>query len=872
MLSSSVPKHIQALTQDTKGRIWVGTTEGLYIFDQKQTHPLTTKNGLPDNSIQSLFAEKNGSVWIGTQKGLCRWQEKPGRAFAISAFAENHPLSTVSVTAMFEDREATLWIGTASNGLHRLHLGNIRVFPEILPSGRENITAVAEASSGTVFMGTTKGAAAYHPKNPSLSVSIKGIRETVYSLLSDGARGLWLGGANGLQYLPFSERQRFDSESLSKLSPLPPICPSTVILSLSKDSVHRLWIGSQNNGLFCLENGIVTRPKEVESLEREIISALTTTKKGILWIGTWNNGVWFLDNGVCKHLTALDGIKELQIVSLLEDSEGTLWIGTFGSGIYRFKNGIIKRVSVIDGLANNVAYTLLEDMKGYLWASYNKGIFRVPIRDMNACADGKKKRLVCDVFGTEEGMISSECNGGTQPVGWRCRDGRLLFATIRGVAEIQPDSLFRNTLSPTVIIEELRADSITFFCNQSRATTFEIPTNVQRCEFSFTATSLRVPSNIRFRYMLEGYENMWTEATERRTASYTNLPRGRNYRFRVVACNNDGVWNWEGASITLTLQQYFWETWWAISVYAILVVGGLWQMLRIRERLQRRQLREKFREREAELIVEKNHVLEEANMRLSHLNDQLSEANANLSQLNEEKIDILGVVAHDLKNPVIGIQKMAYSLEVKAKRLENSELQESASIIKRTSERMFTMIQQLLKVHAAEYGKESLLPTTIAVNELAQQLQHDWRQRAQLRSIKIRVYAPDERITAFADPFAFLQILENLLSNALKASKAGAVVEVHCRSEADKTFISVKDEGIGMSEEQQKILFTKFILLRGEAQVGMPSDDYSTGLGLYIVKKLTDAMHGEISCQSSPNQGSIFTLILPRTNPMLSQH
>ena len=853
-------KSVMALVRTSNGAVWVGTTEGLFLIHKAQLSSFSTEQGLPHNAIQALTLDRDGNVWVGTQSGLCLMN-----ADGVHLFGENHPLKKASIASLFLDRENMLWVGTASDGLHRLHEGIISVFPEALGKEHESALSVAEASNGAIFFGTTQGAFVYSSTEKTTAQHIPASKDVVYSLLPEKENGIWLGTVNGVQYLAFPQNKPQTVKTLTKSRIQSIVAPSTVVLSLAKDSADRLWIGTQNKGLICAKNGIITPFPGMEILQREIISTLYTARDGTLWIGTWNGGAWFLRDGQCKRLTEREGMRHLQILSFLEDAEGTVWIGTFGGGIHRFKNGVAKHLTLADGLGNDIAYALLEDNRGYIWASFNKGIFRVLLSEMNACLDGKLPRVHAEVFDTEDGMRSSETNGGTQPVGWRCKDGRLLFATIRGIAELQPNSIQETRKPPTVIIETLQADSSKIAINVGMNEALTLPSAMQRFECAYTATSLGKPANVRFRYLLEGYDAAWIEAGTRRTAYYTNLPRGRTYRFRVLACNEKGVWNEEGASVKISVQPFFWETWWAVSIYAACGVSGLWQIFRFREQLQRRRLREKFREREAELIFEKNQVLEEANTRLASLNGQLSEANEHLVQLNEEKVDILGVVAHDLKNPIIGIQKMAYSLEGQAKRLESPQMLESASIIKRTSERMFAMIQQLLKVHAAEYGKESLIPTRINVNELCEQLRHDWEHRAKLRSVEIRTVFPDEPVTAFADPMAVLQVVENLLSNAIKASHLNSRVELHCRMESDKAVIVVKDFGIGMNEEQQQLLFTKYILLRGAAKAGLPTEEYSSGLGLYIVKKLVDAMNGEIRCESALHQGSTFTLFLPQS-------
>jgi signal transduction histidine kinase len=703
--------------------------------------------------------------------------------------------------------------------------------------------------------------------------------DIAWSVLQDHAGTMWFGTKEGLCRLRKGKLSTFTIKDG---------LPSNVIYALMEAHDGALWVGT-SGGLCCIRKGVftsytsstATNPHKNNghnnNLPNDRVFNLLEDRDSALWIGT-NDGLSRFKNGVFTNFFTRNGLSHNAIHTLAQDSEGTIWIGTIG-GLTRLKNGVLQSITTKQGLYNDVVYGILSDNNGYFWISCNKGIYRVRKDSLNACADGKLKQLSCQAFGTEDGMKSAECNGGTQPAAWKSRDGHLWFATIRGAVSVNPNDVFFNPLPPYVIIESIKADTTAL----DLTATATVEADVQKFEFYYTATSLLVPDKVQFRYMLEGYDESWVEAGSRRVAYYTNLQRGRTYRFRVCACNNDGVWNDVGASSAmLYLAPYIWETWWAYSLYAALALSSAVLLVRYRERNQRRLLKQQYREREARHIYEKNLLLEETNVRLENLNVQLSDANANLSALNEEKSDIVGVVAHDLKNPVIGIQKLAYSLEGQARKSGLVQMQQSAAIIKDTAERMFTMIQQLLKVHAAEFGDNALTPITVDLGELAEKLRRDWQERAESQSVQLAVsIASKNPITAYADPFAFLQILENLLSNAVKVSPPNSVVRIWLGYESGYAVVEVQDFGAGMSMEHQQLLFSKFIRLSHKQQSGLPANglpqnellqskstenEHSSGLGLYIVKKLTEAMNGKIHCVSAIGQGTTFTLFLPITS------
>jgi hypothetical protein len=276
--------------------------------------------------------------------------------------------------------------------------------------------------------------------------------------------------------------------------------------------------------------------------------------------------------------TTLEGLSHNEVYSIYEDSDGTLWIGTAG-GLNRFQGGVFKTITTKDGLFDDVVYVILDDGRGNFWMTCNKGIFRVSKKELEALAQGQIKTVTSLAYGTADGMRSRECNGGFQPAGWKARDGKLWFPTLKGVVAIDPTQIKTNELVPPVVIEQ-------FIVNHQAVDSLErpqLPPGQGELEVQYTALSFLAPEKVRFRYQLEGYDRDWIDAGTRRAAYYTNIPPG-DYRFRVVACNNDGVWNEVGAALEFRLDPAVYET---PVVYAL---GGLalvliaWGLHRLRVR------------------------------------------------------------------------------------------------------------------------------------------------------------------------------------------------------------------------------------------------------------------------------------------------
>jgi diguanylate cyclase (GGDEF)-like protein len=299
------------------------------------------------------------------------------------------------------------------------------------------------------------------------------------------------------------------------------------------------------------------------------------------------------------------------VLSLYEDEDGCLWIGTDGGGLNRFKDGKFTRYTRREGLFDDVQYGILEDGRGNLWMSCSRGIYRVARSELEALARGERTSVTSIAFGRADGMRSAECSGFTQPAAWKARDGRLWFPTVEGAVVIDPDRIQTNPIPPPVAIERVLVDRRAVEAPEGA----RIPPAHGDLEFHYAGLSFVDPGRVNFRYRLEGFDREWIEAGTRRVAFYTNIPPG-SYRFRVLACNNDGVWNEKGASVSFALRPHFYQTrgFLALSgIAAILTALGLgrFRALRIRDR-----------ERELEQQVA------ERTLELEHLNERLQQLSA----------------------------------------------------------------------------------------------------------------------------------------------------------------------------------------------------------------------------------------------------
>jgi signal transduction histidine kinase len=230
-------------------------------------------------------------------------------------------------------------------------------------------------------------------------------------------------------------------------------------------------------------------------------------------------------------------------------------------------------------LLDDVVYRILEDGRNNLWLSCRKGIFHISKKELDDFANRTIASIAPVAYGTADGMMTRECSGGGDPAGWRGSDGKLWFPTIKGVAMIDPERVKTNSQAPPVVIEQIHIDDQSFAPSER----LELPAGTTRFDLYYTAPSFVAPEKVRFKYKLEGFDTDWIDSGNRRVAYYTNLRPGA-YTFRVIASNNDGVWNQTGASFSLYLKPYFYQTYWfyAVCLFALVLLAWLLYRLRVR--------------------------------------------------------------------------------------------------------------------------------------------------------------------------------------------------------------------------------------------------------------------------------------------------
>ncbi|HTE52972.1 MAG TPA: two-component regulator propeller domain-containing protein [Kofleriaceae bacterium] len=576
-LSSS--SAVQVLeTRD--GSVWVGTSRGVDSISSGRIDHLA---GVSAVVVSAIIEDRGGSVWFGTEEGLFRLQDGD-----VTSFTEADGLSSSNIRTLLEDREGSMWIGTYGGGIDQLSDGLFTPYSTADGLSDDFVWSVFEDVPGRIWIGTDSGGL-NRLENGVISVDgrAEGLADdTVRSIYRDRAGTLWVGTRKaGLK--------RYDGATFSSVESDDPRCDSDVS-AIAEDRDGTLWVESRgklanqgSTGVLCrLIGGRLRLHDAASGGIEDLLSCMRTSHDGRLFLcGT--HGLYVIDRGKITTYSMRDGLSSDFVTTVYEESDGTLWIGTAQAGLNRLKDGVISHATTAEGLFDDKMHAIVDDGLGYLWMSSNRGITRVSKRELDDLFAGRITSVMPDVYGSDSGMRSAECNGASQYPAWRASDGRLWFATMKGAVVIDPKQLGTNPIRPQVLIERIAADGVT----RALRGGISVAPGTHAIEFTYTATSLLASDRIRFKYKLEGFDQDWTDAGARRTRYYTNLPPG-DYVFRVIAANSDGLWNEDGASVGFRLEPRFHQTWWFLASCMLAVLAIIFAIHRVGVRHLRRRERE----------------------------------------------------------------------------------------------------------------------------------------------------------------------------------------------------------------------------------------------------------------------------------------
>ncbi|MGV3772607.1 MAG: two-component regulator propeller domain-containing protein [Verrucomicrobiales bacterium] len=839
------------------GTTWVGTRDGLLKWKDGKSEKFGQDEGVPSYFITSLMEDRKGRLWIGTFSGLAMMEN------GIIYTAQFPKLSRDRIESILEDEEGNIWAGGNSTGLHRLTPALIDVIlPEIDEavhgkSARAGATTVFEDKSGALWFGAMcAGLVRYEKGEFTYWTEADGLtNQCVWSITQDSKGTIWAGTySGGLYWMDGNKPRRLMAEGLAL---------DEVVIALQSVG-DEIFIGTASRGLKVLKEGKITVYGVSNGLPSENVYAIIPSKKGGVWIGT-GNGVSYFKDGKFINYGQEEGLGAKLVSSIYEDEKGAVWIATYGGGINRILNGKIDAVRQVNGLYDDIVQGIQEDAEGNFWCSCNSGIFRVSKEEIEQFFSGETASVTSTPYGVSDGMLNRECNGRSTPCSFKGHDGKIYFPTQLGIAVVAPNKIGKSS-APKVAVEGLYKATRLL----TESSNVKLREGIRTFEVKYTGINFAAPEKVKFRYRLYPFED-WQEVDTRRIAYYTEVPPGK-YVFQVIAANRDGVWSAQPSEAQITIPAYFRETrlfFILLTVFGGSAIYGIFAW-KLRSEARAKQMLEDTVMQRTEQLTRTNFELKEAKERADEQSDELKKLAVSLQQARDEalaaaqaKSEFLANMSHEIRTPMNGVIGMTSVLKNTPLSADQNDFVET---IRASGEALMTILNDILDFSKIDSGKFELENAPFDLRDCIEQVVELSSIQAMEKGLELTcIIDPKVPEMISGDVTRVRQILLNLISNAIKFTPKGIVVVRAAVEGAAGTGkereinISVKDTGIGISQEKISRLFLAF----SQADSSTTRRFGGTGLGLAISKRLAEYMGGSITVKSEPCVGSIFTVSLP---------
>ncbi len=902
------------LCEESSNMIWVGTRRGLFVFDKEQE---AFEQKFPDifdvddewsNEIYGFKRDNSGNIWFRSYRGIFCF--KPGIKQLLFKKIYMAQQANIWVRSLDFDESGNIWLGIWPEGINifsvesrkfRAMQGN----PNNSNSLNSGASSVCEGNEGNIWIGSwTTGLTQYNKiknefthyvHNPADSTSLSS--NIVSYLYMDHTGTLWVGtDGYGLNKMIIAEDGQVQFKRYLQDPESPGSIISNKIFRIIEDKEKNLWILAYNSiekydrerdvfiNLNAESNCINSGPCELEEMQNE------------MWFPRWNQ-----INRIVPPFRVISDyeIKASRIIQYKHDPDdplsmecdnltntycisqiyqpGTIWFGTQGGGLGKMiKNRnkekinrafIFKYYTKEDGFTGNYVQGILEDKYGNLWISTDKGLFKFNPRN-----ELFTSYSVLDMLGS---------NAFT---GWKpCIDGEglMYFPHYFGLLIVNPDSMQGHiNIAPVVITDfKINGKQVNIGENSplkrsiSYTEEIELEHSQNYLSFEFVVLDYINPERNQYRYMLEGLDKNWINAGTRRIANYSNLKHGK-YIFRVQGANSKGMWNTEGASVKIIIRPPWWKTIVAYISYvvlAFLIVTAYIQM-------HTRRLKKEKDELER-LVQQRTHQIQEANEELLQQKEEIQTTLDHLRQTQEQLIEsekmaalggLVAGVAHEISTPV-GITVTAASglmeetkkmadlyKENKISRAEFKDYlnstNQSVKLILSNMERTAAMIQSFKQVSVDQSTENK---RSFKLKSYTEDVIRSLYPKLKKSKIDIKLDI-DEELEIDSYPGAYSQIITNLVLNSIThgfGEKDEGKIELKAISRNGELMIEYKDNGKGISKENQKKIYNPFFTTN--KKIG-------TGLGMHIVYNLvTQKLKGNIECNSKPGEGVLFKMQIP---------
>ncbi len=867
-----ISASIECMLIDQRGFLWVGTTtQGLmrvkpdndnYKFD---VFPIT------ENKVLSIINTKPNFIICGTENdGLIILNEtgQVHKKYLHSKYNENS-LKSNSIWSLYEDDEHRIWLGYYNKGLGVFknpssRFNAVEALPNIENSLQTStVTSVVKDQSGKILMSSEGGGIDIFNPDDKTFIHVNEQNQKFFagldandiqSIFIDSRHSIWLGSWSKGIYFVRKGSTNFKNFNISNTSGL----KSNRVLTFSEDSTGKVWIGTFNEGLHYYDPAKEdffhyksTTYAEYGS-DNVYIRKLLVDSDNVLWIGTIS-GLFKLDlnsdSGLKiesmrkKMMKDLKNHNEIQVIlSIFESNDKTIWIGTDGAGLFSFDkeaNDFTNYHSFPDMNEKSVR-SIITDNNENLWISGGNGLTKLDFKNNNSTN-----------FTREDGLLSNEFSN---DAAFRGNSGDLYFGNYEGMIYFDPNAVSEAEEEPQLYLLDFKLFNESVSPNENNSPLSKVISQTEHLILNhnqsvFTIEYVGIDYNDsrknEYAYFLEGFEDDWNYVGNNTSATYTNLEPG-NYAFKLKSFSRGEELNPEILSLKITVLPPWWKTYYAYSLYILLLALFLYVIASIyKNRIEAKQT--VTLEREKAVQIEK---------------------------LNNKKLQFFTNISHEFRTPLTLIINPLEDILRNEDQLLPSSVYTKLKTIHKSSDRLAKLINELMDFNRLKFNAVSLQVSEIEVVGFVKDIINYFLEEASIRKIHISLHTTDEKLIDWLDPKMLEKIMFNLISNAFKFTPDGGVIKVAIKkfdsdqesakaqsqsNQIGSYTISVEDTGSGLDKKNLKKIFDRFY------QVNNLNKAYygSTGIGLEVVKEFVELNKGSISVDSVLEVGTTFTITFP---------
>lgn len=843
---------VSCIHEGTNGKLWLGSLSGLVEFDMAsksyRLHPHKYEvNRYGWGRVKAIQEDNRGVLWLATAAGLLTFDRKSESFNYFTNEQENSAsISFNIITCLEKDLSGLMWIGTAGMGINIFNprFDQFQKYAGApIPKSRTtgfSVYSILEENDSIVWIGCevlyrwNKKSGVLRSYERSSKELLQFGNTPVCAMTKDSAGMLWFASTEGLfARNPLDGSTKLFQSRADRKDGL----PEKKVLNFVQDRQGSTWAISSKHvsRLTNFEPGVFETFR-IDSTDAEPTHSFMPAlidEADIMWIGS-EQGLRkiHIKQGTNKLFTHdrndLNSLSNNAVKSLCQDpfNPNYIWIGTLGGGLNRFDKTeeTFKVYNEVDGLPNNVVYGILPDPNGTIWLSTNQGISRFdPTQESFTNYDEK------------DNLQSNEFNTGAY---FKSPAGELYFGGIKGLNHFYPDSIIKNTTPPPVALTKLWIHNIEVKHKEresplnhdiSATELLYLAHDQNSIVIEFAALEFSAPDKNEFAYKLENFDTDWVAAGKSNRATFTNLSPG-TYLFRVKAANNDGVWNETGATLKVVVASPWWSTWWAICVYALILLLVLYLIRN----------------------YEINRIRTRNQLKLEKVETET------LRKIDMLKTKFFDNISHEFRTPLTLILGQLESM-----RLQSRSDEQTASKIQMAeanAQQLLALINQLMDISKIESDNAQVNLKVGDISAFLSLMCRSFEEMASAKGVNLSFHSRIAHVNVWFDEEKLRKIVSNLISNAIKFTPESGNVDIALHILSNDTIqICVKDSGIGIPKAQIPFIFDRFY----QVDQSHSRAYRGTGIGLALVKELVELLNGNITVSSIKGVGTEFTVVLP---------